>query len=184
MNKSEYVKNWRRNTKEKIVQSMGGCCQIPSCGYFRCQDALELHHIDPTQKELSFAKIRANPKSIQKIYEELKKCILLCSNCHKEIHANLIELPDNYSKVDPDILFAKNKKCLECGSSFMDIHESHFCSSQCLGKYNQIKKTAPLDGIDLRELMIQFNNVKSHVAKHLGVSETAIRSRLKKMDAA
>jgi len=67
---SKRVIDWRIRTKEKIVASMGGCCQI--CKYDRCNSALELHHIDPDEKELSFGSIRANPKSIDKIIEELK----------------------------------------------------------------------------------------------------------------
>jgi hypothetical protein len=99
---SKRVIDWRIRTKEKIVASMGGCCQI--CKYDRCNSALELHHIDPNEKELSFSSIRANPKSIDKIIEELKKCILLCANCHREVHAGLIVLPELYSVLDENLM--------------------------------------------------------------------------------
>lgn len=94
--KPEKVKRWRKNTKENIVNNMGGCCQL--CGYNKCFNALELHHVIPEEKELSFGKIRSNPKSIEIISKELEKCILLCSNCHKEVHAGVSVLPVTYVK--------------------------------------------------------------------------------------
>ena len=38
------------------------------------------------QKDFSLSSTRANPKNWDSIVKELKKCILLCSNCHKEHH--------------------------------------------------------------------------------------------------
>jgi hypothetical protein len=54
-------------------------CSI--CGYKKCLAALEYHPL--------FSKERAVSKSfhsIRKIKEEIKKCIVVCSNCHREIH--------------------------------------------------------------------------------------------------
>ena len=48
-NKSEAVKIWRKNTKQKMIKAMGNHCQI--CNYNKCPEALELHHIDPSEKE-------------------------------------------------------------------------------------------------------------------------------------
>lgn len=139
-NVSERVKRWRNKTKEKIVLAMGGKCQI--CGYDKCSDALELHHIDPSKKELSFSRVRANPISIQKISEELKKCILLCSNCHREIHAGLVELPEKYSVLNEDILLDKgNKICKKegCGNKIPIVFDRDYCSPQCAGYDNALK---------------------------------------------
>lgn len=71
-----------------MVKSMGECCQI--CGYNKCENALELHHIDPTEKDFTFGKIIANPAKWSTIVKELKKCILLCANCHREVHAGVM----------------------------------------------------------------------------------------------
>ncbi len=106
MNKqSQKVINWRKRTKEKMVASMGGKCQI--CGYDKCVEALEFHHLDPTQKEYSFAKLRARPQGIEVIKEELKKCILLCSNCHKEVHYNGLDIPSDYAKLNEECLISE-----------------------------------------------------------------------------
>ena len=85
----ENVKKSRYNLKRRLVYIMGGKCQI--CGYDRCQSALDFHHLDPNIKEFSFA---GNPNiGFDKAKEEVKKCILVCANCHREIHAGVIDCP-------------------------------------------------------------------------------------------
>jgi hypothetical protein len=93
---SDRVKAWRHRSKERMVESMGGKCQC--CGYNTCKEALAFHHIDPSQKELAFGSLRANPKTWNKVVEELKKCILVCHNCHSEIHAGLRKLPETFTE--------------------------------------------------------------------------------------
>lgn len=66
--------------KQKAVEYKGGKCE--KCGYDKCIAALEFHHPDPTQKEF----IISRKWSFEKIKNELDKCVLLCSNCHKEVH--------------------------------------------------------------------------------------------------
>jgi len=56
------------------------------CGYNKCSQALDLHHIDPSTKEDSIANLVCG-SGIKKLEEELKKCIILCANCHREHHA-------------------------------------------------------------------------------------------------
>ena len=46
---SEAVKRWRKNTKDRMVIAMGGCCQI--CGYNKTHKALEFHHINQMKKK-------------------------------------------------------------------------------------------------------------------------------------
>jgi len=91
---SENVKAWRKRTKLRIIAAMGEKCQC--CGYNRCHKALDLHHIDPTQKEKSFNQLMAHPTAIEKWFDEFRKCVLVCSNCHREIHEGMTEVPENY----------------------------------------------------------------------------------------
>ncbi len=70
------------------IEYLGGRCMI--CGYNKCLTALEFHHL--YNKKFGFSS-RGITRSWQKIKEELKKCVLVCSNCHKEIHAGLVQLP-------------------------------------------------------------------------------------------
>jgi hypothetical protein len=72
------------------VAYKGNKCQC--CGYDRCLDALDFHHFDFTQKDFGIS-AKGYTRSWDKIKEELDKCVLVCANCHREIHAGLIESP-------------------------------------------------------------------------------------------
>ena len=69
--------------KNRIVYIMGGKCCL--CGYKKCTAALEMHHIDMSEKEFTFSHYN-HYMSIENMKDEMKKCALVCSNCHKEIH--------------------------------------------------------------------------------------------------
>ena len=50
------VKRRREKVRFTAISYKGGHCQI--CGYDRCIEALEFHHLDPSQKEFGISKIR------------------------------------------------------------------------------------------------------------------------------
>ena len=54
---------------------------------------IDFHHLDPSQK--SFAISRSTRYGKEKILEERKKCVCLCSNCHRLLHAGKVTLPDD-----------------------------------------------------------------------------------------
>lgn len=83
-----HVKSFRKKNKEKGIEYKGGKCEI--CGYNKCNSALEFHHIDPTNK--SFTPSKNMNLAWEKLKLELDKCILVCANCHREIHEKLILL--------------------------------------------------------------------------------------------
>lgn len=76
----------RRKIKQLAVDYKGGKCI--KCNYDKCIDALEFHHTDPTKKDFGISH-KGFTRSWKVIREELDKCILVCSNCHKEIHAEI-----------------------------------------------------------------------------------------------
>lgn len=80
----------QRRYKAEYVRQKGGCCR--ACGFHKYLGALEFHHIDPSKKESKMAKITRSPDSPE-VQAELAKCVLLCSNCHKMVHAGVIECP-------------------------------------------------------------------------------------------
>lgn len=82
------VKEWRNNRKIKAIEYKGGKCI--KCGYDRCITALEFHHLEPNKKDFTISK-NVN-HSFEKIRKELDKCILVCANCHREIHEGIIEI--------------------------------------------------------------------------------------------
>ena len=68
---------------------MGGKCSI--CGYNKCLHALQFHHIDPSKKKFNISS-NIGKYTLQSIQNELKKCIVVCANCHAEIHAGFTEV--------------------------------------------------------------------------------------------
>jgi transcription elongation factor Elf1 len=77
--------------KQKAVEYKGGACE--RCGYNKSNRALDFHHVDPSQKDFGIG-YRGYTRSWEKVKKELDKCILVCSNCHAEIHEEI----DNNNK--------------------------------------------------------------------------------------
>ncbi len=86
--RAEAVVRRRRRVKQTLVAEAGGHCRL--CGYDRCVAALEFHHLDPAAKEFGLSRCGAH--SIEKLRAEVRKCVLLCSNCHAEVEAGLAKL--------------------------------------------------------------------------------------------
>lgn len=74
----------QRAFKKLCIEYKGGECE--SCGYSKYDGALEFHHKDPSKKDFTISKSRLKIFD-DKVKNELDKCALLCSNCHKEEHA-------------------------------------------------------------------------------------------------
>ena len=78
------VKLKDRNKKLAIrYKTIVGCLY---CG-LKHPAALEFHHLDPLQKEFELSRVKA--VGYKKFKEEIRKCIVLCSNCHRIEHYNL-----------------------------------------------------------------------------------------------
>ena len=88
---SEKVSQRRRKLKEMSVEYKGGKCII--CGYNKCIEALEFHHLDPSEKDFGISS-KGLTRSWDKIKIELDKCICVCANCHREIHNGYVLLED------------------------------------------------------------------------------------------
>lgn len=73
----------RKKLKKEVIELFGGKCS--SCGYNKCIDALDFHHRE--NKEESMSRLIKN-NCREKILKEAKKCILLCANCHRELHSS------------------------------------------------------------------------------------------------
>jgi hypothetical protein len=89
--RSASVSRRRRRVKEVLVAEAGGACCV--CGYDRNARALHFHHLDPSQKRHEI-NARGAGMAIELLRTEAKKCVLLCANCHAEVEAGLVVLPD------------------------------------------------------------------------------------------
>lgn len=82
----EKERNVRNTQRIREWKSDKGCMV---CGEKFAQ-CLELHHLDPSTKEFSSAE--AFNKSWETFIVEAEKCVVLCANCHRKVHAGNIIL--------------------------------------------------------------------------------------------
>ena len=101
MGNYENVKSYRQKQKENIIYVMGEKCAC--CGYNKCNSALELHHLNPDEKDFTFSD--NTNRAWETVVQELPKTIMVCANCHREIHAGLIDattLQSSFNKQKAD----------------------------------------------------------------------------------
>jgi 5-methylcytosine-specific restriction endonuclease McrA len=97
--RQDRVASHRRRVKLRLVAEAGGCCAL--CGYDAFVGALEFHHLNPQAKSFGLAE-RGLTRSIETVRAEVRKCVLLCSNCHAEVEAGFRTLPSELlSQVRP-----------------------------------------------------------------------------------
>jgi len=85
------LQNFKRmSMKKELVKIAGGQCAI--CGYNKSVNSLEFHHKNPKEKsfKISCGLTRKYPK--EKLISEIKKCALVCRNCHGELNDGTIKL--------------------------------------------------------------------------------------------
>lgn len=80
-----HIKTFRSKQKAHAIEYLGGKCCV--CGYDRSIRGLAFHHVDSTLKSFS---ISGASLAFDKLKKELDKCLLVCSNCHAEIHDGII----------------------------------------------------------------------------------------------
>lgn len=167
---SQKVNEIRKRKKQEFVDRLGGKCQI--CGYDRCISSLTFHHIDSKQKDSTISKLIAN-SSYEKIEKEIEKCILLCANCHGEIHHSDIDFS---IKLKPIAWF--EFECQSCGKKFKTTNiEQKFCKDKC--RIVGVSKVENRPTKEELKLMLSKNTYTA-IAKIYGVSDNSIRKWAKK----
>jgi len=91
--RAEYLKKAvterRRKLKQMLIEYKGGVCAV--CGYRKYAGAFDLHHLDHTKKEFGLS-VRGLTRSWEKLKAEADKCVLVCANCHREIHSGTVDI--------------------------------------------------------------------------------------------
>jgi hypothetical protein len=87
---NKVLKKRKRIFVNKVKSIFG--CRI--CNYRKCLSALEFHHIDSTQKDIAISRLISGNWSVASIKKEMRKCVVLCANCHREVHEELKEGKD------------------------------------------------------------------------------------------
>jgi hypothetical protein len=83
----------RERKSNKLYGLLGDKCWV--CGYDKCRQALEFHHFDPKQKEFGLS-AREMQYAWKRVWKEAQKCCLLCANCHREVHAGILDITEIY----------------------------------------------------------------------------------------
>jgi hypothetical protein len=83
-----------REHKKSIIEELKtvGCA---CCGE-KDTVCLDFHHYDPSEKEFNLS--TALTKPVNKLIEEASKCVVVCSNCHRKIHAGTLKIEDYLSR--------------------------------------------------------------------------------------
>ena len=78
----KYVMERRDKRKAMLVEEFNDRCD--DCGQSFPHCCYDFHHIDPSTKSFEIApRLDGNYETI---LEEAKKCVMLCSNCHRIRH--------------------------------------------------------------------------------------------------
>jgi len=93
--KELYKKNvkYRRNRLIRVKSLLGGQCSV--CGYKKNWGALVMHHSNPKLKTFVVNTSTIENYKWNVIETEFKKCVLLCSNCHIELHHPQLNIPQD-----------------------------------------------------------------------------------------
>jgi len=175
--RTEAVSRKRKKLKKDLVEYKGGKCE--KCGYDKCVAAMDFHHINPKEKDFALSQ-NGHTQSWEKLKKEADKCILVCANCHRELHEELNgykdtrEIKQSFYKINEQSSPSRIKqskhlqKCKLCNN---ETYNKYYCSDKCCKLANR-----KVDRPDKEKLIdiLRINNW-TQVAKIFGVSDNAVR---------
>lgn len=171
------ITKFYQQRKQRIVYAMGGQCAL--CGYNKNIQALEMHHINPDEKEFTFSKTQEY-HNWEELSKEMQKCVLLCANCHREVHypqdGEEFNLQSSYdeekSNEIADIIKKEKEKteyfCIDCGKK---ISRKALRCQKCAELHNRTVER-PDRELFKKEIREQPFTV---IGRKYGVSDNAIR---------
>lgn len=172
--------NYRRRRKANLIKVCGNKCSL--CGYDKLQNALEFHHLNPEEKSYGVSS-QGVCHDLETDLQEVRKCILVCANCHREIHADFYSLEELKEKQIFDEKFAqtlrdeKSQKserqiyyCSSCGKEISRYSKSGLCDS-CVRKTKRITERPSRE--ELKKMIREFPFTK--IGEKYNVSDNAIR---------
>lgn len=176
----ERVKSFRQRQKENIIYVMGGKCAC--CGYNKCNTALELHHLDPSEKDFTFSK--NTNRAWQTVIQELPKTIMVCANCHREIHANLIDSSTLQSSFDEQKAQEVSQKvevskkgfhfCKVCGKKVTS--KAYYCPECYHESRKKKRETTGFIRPTREQLKVDIRTMSmTDVGRKYGITDNAVR---------
>ena len=177
MSNSIQVAEFRKRRKQLLIDIMGGKCCL--CGYNKCNTVLEFHHINPEEKLYGLS-AGGNCHSLEQDLAEAKKCILVCANCHREIHNGLYENTSFITTYNEEfgelLLKAKQEKilqinrCVDCG---IEIQKRSTRCVYCESLNRKKQNIIPVSREELKNLI--RNYPFTQIAEKFSYTDNAIR---------
>ena len=175
-NPNDYLKQKERalTRKLELIKTKGGKCEI--CGYDKNIAALEFHHLNPSEKSFQLDARSLGNTTVEKLLKESDKCILVCANCHREIHNENLDKSNIYNLLNEmtskHIKLTHKKKtsvCKHCGKEFPYSKGKIYCSDEC----RKLDKNYP----EYTEIIAKYNKLKSweKVAECFGVTRRILQ---------
>ena len=177
-NPNNYLKQQERalTRKLELIEEKGGKCEI--CGYDKNIAALDFHHLNPETKSFQLDSRHLSNTTIVKLREEADKCILVCANCHREIHNKHLDKSNIPMLLNEMVskhisLEHKNKTsiCKHCGKEFPYSKNKIYCSDECreadkgYPTYDEI--TAKYDELKSWDKVAQFYGVTRRILQRI-----------------
>jgi hypothetical protein len=100
-NRDKHLKVIYKNKKKYMDRAKVFVLGVKSSGCASCEETeiccLDLHHFDPKKKDFLISKVsQGGITSLDRIKKELAKCVVLCSNCHRKVHAGLLKVDKSH----------------------------------------------------------------------------------------
>lgn len=169
---NEAITRHKRRIKLFCIKYRGNKCEV--CGYNKCIDAFDFHHVGNKLFSIGKYGYRVNK---EKLILELDKCMLLCSNCHREIHfeINGSSRYDGLQILDKNLIKKREKYfCIDCGKEVSN-KKSKRCRSCFRVSIRKIKVRPPVFEL--------IDDVKKYgycaVGRKYKVSDTTVRQWIK-----
>lgn len=177
---------WRTQIKKRGVEALGGKCAI--CGGHFEDCCYDFHHLDPTKKDFAISSCNTNgARSWLKIRDELKKCAVLCSNCHRLLHNGFVKIDTNkcyfleqyydwdwcdeiaFNTKTGEPIKVRSKICPICGQ------EKSAQSNTCINCSDFNQRRFDVSKEELKELI--YTLPFTEIGRRFGVTDNAIRKR-------
>lgn len=182
---SQRVINHIQKRKQDLITVFNSECCL--CHFNEFPQALDFHHVDPSTKEFGVGASNAATKSLDKQLEEMKKCVLLCANCHRGVHAGVLQIPENYKdfyneeiaqqlrEKNEIIKHGQHHFCRDCGK---EISRNKAYCPKCSSFHQRVVERPD------RETLKMLIRTKSflQIGKDFGVSDNTIRKWCKAVD--
>lgn len=170
MSNKDNVQEYRKRQKRLLIEVLGGKCQI--CGFDKFQEALEFHHEYKDAKEFGISE--GTMRSTDRKLREIKKCYLLCSNCHKGVHYGYYDIPREHifiQSVVDDYMKQRTAyvhTCVECGTP-IDRN-----AIRCVNCANKARRNVERPSREQLKTLIRANSITA-VGKMFKVTANSIK---------